>query len=465
MLKNIGSNWAFTVLQILVFFVLVPFIFEQLGFVRYGAWEVIATQAGWLRLLALGLPMATVRHVTKSIAEGRPLEAERIIANSLTLALILTAVSVLIGVGIYFSADRMIIGSERWSLTPEDLRDARQSMVVVILLFASSFALRLPYAIFDAHHNFVWRNIIQMGGLVVRFGLTLWWLGSHPTMLTLATILLLVLVLECATAVVVSARLHHPVRIRLARPERELVGKLMSFGIFAFLINMGTMIAYQLDSYVIGLFMQGPDVTNYAMGNKVYEQFLALVFAVGTVAMPMGTKLHAQKDWEGLRNVFLKWSKICTSLVFLVGGYILILGPEFLQVWLDDYNPIMGQVMQLLMISFFVFLPLYGVGLPMLMAVDKAKGPGLGLLAMGLMNLVLSVVLVGPYGVLGVAMGTVIPNIVFGIVFLHLSCKHMGVPMTEFLQYCLAAPCLVCCCPWPCCSRASSDWKSTASCL
>jgi O-antigen/teichoic acid export membrane protein len=123
-------------------------------------------------------------------------------------------------------------------------------------------------------------------------------------------------------------------------------------------------------------------------------------------------------------------------MVLLVGGYLVVLGPEFLEVWLgNSYTPRVGLVMQILMGSFFFFLPMRGVALPVLMGIGKTKGPGFGLLAMGLTNLTLSLALVGQFGIFGVAFGTAVPNVVFSVIFLYLSCKHLGVSIDEYLRY------------------------------
>jgi O-antigen/teichoic acid export membrane protein len=329
-----------------------------------------------------------------------------------------------------------MMGSKEWTLTPAELQDTQQALLAMLILVGSSFALRLPYAVFDAHHDFVVRNLIQGAGFLLRFGLTLVALSWKPSSTVLAAVLIVVALSEFVVASKVSARRHSPLRIRPGRLDRTLIKKLLSFGIFAFLINMGVVLAYQIDTLVIGQFLNNGVAGEYALGNKIFEQFITLVLAIGMVAMPMATDLWARKDYGGVRTVFLKWSKISTSLVLLVGGYLAVLGPRFLEVWLgESYTPRVGTVMQILMVSFFFFLPMRGVALPVLMGIGKTKGPGFGLLAMGLTNLAMSVVLVNQFGIYGVAFGTAVPNVLFAVYFLYLTCKHLEVPLDEYLRY------------------------------
>ncbi len=436
MLKNIGSNWALSAIQIVMFLVLVPFVARSLGKNLYGAWEIII---GWtmpLQLLAMGIPMATVRHITSAVSAGDHKEADRVLGASLSLSIVVGLIALALGSVVYLIVSDYIFENENWSLSPAELKDAQQALLAMLLFVGSSFTLRLPYAIYDAHHDFVVRNLIQGGGFLLRFGLTLAALTARPSTLVLASVLISVAVCEFLTASVVSSRRHNPMKVRPGPMEKKLVKKLFSFGIFAFLINMGALLAFKIDANVIGLFMTPIDVADYALGNKIFDQFITLLLAIGMVAMPMATKLWSEKDFNGVRVVFMKWSKIATSMVMLVGGYLVVLGPEFLEAWLStDYTPRIGTVMQTLMISFFFFLPMRGVALPVLMGIGKTKGPGFGLLAMGLCNLTLSLILVQHYGIYGVAVGTAVPNVVFALLFMYLACKHVEVPIDDYLKY------------------------------
>ena len=56
-------------------------------------------------------------------------------------------------------------------------------------------------------------------------------------------------------------------------------------------------------------------------------------------------------------------------------------------------------------------------------------------LAAGIANVVLSVILARPWGLVGVAVGTAIPNVVFAIYVLIVACRELGVGVLRFLRY------------------------------
>ena len=65
MLKNVIANWAEIFFTIMSVFVLYPFLVGTLGKEQYGIWLLITAVTGYLTLLHLGIPLATVRHISK----------------------------------------------------------------------------------------------------------------------------------------------------------------------------------------------------------------------------------------------------------------------------------------------------------------------------------------------------------------------------------------------------------------
>jgi O-antigen/teichoic acid export membrane protein len=201
-------------------------------------------------------------------------------------------------------------------------------------------------------------------------------------------------------------------------------------------LNVGSMLAFRCDALVIGRFIDPAAVTSFDNGNKFFEPLTGLVLGIGVVVMPTATKLRTAGRLEELRPIFLKWSKVSLSIVLAVSLYLLVLGPEFLGWWIaPEYEALSGPVLQILALSFIVFLPVRGVALPILMGLGRPARPALALLVMGALNVALSIALVGPLGIEGVALGTAIPNVLFAGAVLWLACRELGVPVSEYVLY------------------------------
>jgi O-antigen/teichoic acid export membrane protein len=82
-----------------------------------------------------------------------------------------------------------------------------------------------------------------------------------------------------------------------------------------------------------------------------------------------------------------------------------------------------------------VFLPVRGVSLPILMGLGKPGLPTIGFLVAGVLNLGLSILLVRPLGLAGVAIGTAIPNVLFAALVLVQACRELDTPVSHYLRY------------------------------
>lgn len=446
MLKHIVSNWSLQFLQLGTFMFLASFVYRSVGAARFGIWETLVATGAPIQLLALGLPMATVRGLSRAFAQKDDEAARKLLGTSLSMTLILGLAAGLIGLASYYTFTSLMHSSETWSkLSASWLHDASVALALVLGNVACGFALRLPYAVFDAREDFVVRNLILACGLGARVAATVIGLSITPDLVVLALVQIGVAILEFLLCLVVLGRRHSSLRIRPGRIEWALAKSLLAFSVFAFLMNMGTLLAFRLDALVIAAHRAPTDVAIYGWGNKIFDPLIGVVLGIGAVIMPMATRASTQGSLDEVRTAFLKWSKIAVVLVMCIGGYILAVGPQFLEAWVgDEYYAESGVLLQVLMLSFLLFLPVRGVALPVLMGLGRVRAPGLGFLGMGLVNVCLSLALIGPLGLLGVALGTAIPNLVFAFAFAHQACRALDLRVRDWILYAFGRATVAC---------------------
>jgi len=139
------------------------------------------------------------------------------------------------------------------------------------------------------------------------------------------------------------------------------------------------------------------------------------------------------------------WNLYDNAFLFLKMGYasamawvlfLIVLGPRFVAWWIGpEFEEPSGVVLQILMASSLIFLPVRAVAQPLMMGIGKPRAVTLACLGAGISNLVLSMILARPWGLAGVAVGTAIPNIVFSVYVLLVTCRELGVGFLQFLNY------------------------------
>src|SRR5437667_6954414 len=210
---------------------------------------------------------------------------------------------------------------------------------------------------------------------------------------------------------------------------------IFSFSLYVLVLNAGIRLSFETDSLVIGKFQDVSSIPHFTVANSFILYLMEFVIAIAAVVMPMATRLKTQGRTAELRETFLKWSKIALSLTMMAGLFLIVLGPRFIAWWIDPtFEKPAGQVLQILMISCLVFLPVRGVSLPILMGLGKPGVPTIGFLVAGLVNLGLSVALAGPLGLAGVALGTAIPNVLYSGVLLPQAFRAPRAPVGVLIR-------------------------------
>lgn len=430
MLRNIGSNWVLALLATVVAYVLMPFFLRTLGEEGYGTWTLIISITGYLSLLVLGVPMASVRYFAEHVATGDQRKINETIGTCTGLYLIMGASALLVGAGLFAFFDLAYD-------IPAALRsEARLAFGLVVLHVSAGFVAQIPFGIMAAHQDFVLRNLVLMGSLLLRLGLTLWLLTLKATLVLLALIQITCLAFEFSASWLLIRRRYPGIRMSLADFDRGILRRIFSFSLYVLVLNVGARLAFETDALVIGAFLDVGRIPFYTVANSFMIYLMEFVIAIAAVVMPTATKLKTHGKVAELKEIFLVWSKLALSLTMMAGLFLIVLGPRFIGWWIGpSFEGPAGEVLQILIVSSLVFLPVRGVAFPILMGLGKPALPAAAFVAASLLNLALSILLVGPLGLKGVALGTAIPNVLFALVVLVLACRELEIPFLGYVRY------------------------------
>ena len=217
MFKNIGSSWLLLLLTVGATYLIMPFSIKVLGEGAYGTFLLITSTTNYLSLLMMGVPMATVRHLAKLSAEGKPEEVNRAIGSCLVLFLGMSVTSLLAGGLLYLFFD------QTYALSGALRQEARLAFALTVLWASAGFVGQLLNAILAAHRDFVVRSAILTASLLLRLGLTFGLLSLKPSIVWLAAVQVIVLVFEGVTMWAVIQRRHPGTRISLRDFDRGLI--------------------------------------------------------------------------------------------------------------------------------------------------------------------------------------------------------------------------------------------------
>jgi len=428
-LRNIGSNWALTILGVASAYVLTPFLVHTLGQGGYGTWTLVMAMTGYIGLVALGVPMACMRYIAQHVSLKQWDKANQTIGTCAGLYLMLGGAALLVGGAL---GGAFVF----YDIPPSYRGDAYVAFGLMVIYVSLSFFSFLPEGIMFAHHDFVPRNLVRVAGVVLRFALTFGLLRMHPSLSFLAAIQLIGLAFDFFTTLVLIRLRYTNLRIDIRLFDWATLRQVLSFSLFVLLMAAGGRLSFETDALVIGALISVNAIAAYAFANSLVVYLVEFIVGIAAVVSPMATALSAQGKDDELQEMFLKWSKAALSITIAAGLFLIVLGPRFLGWWIGpEYEVPSGGVLQVLMVSCFAFLPARGVALPILMGLGKAKTPTIAFLAAGVLNLVMSALLARPLGLTGVALGTAIPNVLFSLVVIGAACRALKITMFDYARY------------------------------
>jgi O-antigen/teichoic acid export membrane protein len=429
-LRNIGSTWVLTLVTMPAFYVLTPFIIRTLGQEGYGTWTLITSLTGYIGLLAVGVPMASVRYLAQHVAEGDTGKVNTAIGSCAGLYLTFGGMALVAGAAI------SILFVTAYDIPSALQSEAHLAFALVVLQVGAGFIGLLPEGIMFAHHDFVLRNLVRLSGVLLRLCLTIGLLTLDASLIVMAIVQLACVIVDFLLSYILIRRRYPGIRISLADFDRGMARRILSFSVYVLLLNAGARLSFETDALVIGAFLGVEVIAFYSVANSLVIYFMDFVIAIASVVSPMATKLNTEDRLPQLQHIFLTWSKVALSLTIAAGLFLIVFGPAFIGWWIGPaFKEPSGQVLQILMISSLVFLPVRGVALPILMGLGKPRTPAFAFIAAGLLNVALSMLLARPLGLAGVALGTAIPNMLFASVVLVIACRELDIPLNTYLRY------------------------------
>jgi O-antigen/teichoic acid export membrane protein/glycosyltransferase involved in cell wall biosynthesis len=440
---NISSNWAGYAVQIAVAFFLTPFVVHSLGETRYGIWTLVVGVTGYYGLLDLGLSSGMTQYLTRYLAAN---DIDKLNRSASTGFLALS------GVGTFVFIGSLIIAFSASSLF--QIQAASSSEVTWILaVTGTSVALQFVFftysAVFTALQRFDLSNVIGISTRILSAVATIICLNAGYGLVGLSLVVAGVSLIDYLIRWRVAVRLLPAMKISPKLVNRESLREVVSFSIWNFVSACSTRLISYTDALVIATFMPVAAVAPFAIAANLRTYFDEIFVRVGFVFYPVVTELDAQGDQAGLKKIYLVSTKFMFLGSILFGSIAMFSAQDFFRLWVGrSYAepagyPSVASLFYLLVLGSMVAVA-QRIGYQVLLGTRRVKLLALLFAVEGVCNLVISLALVRSYGLIGVALGTLIPAILFqGVLQPAFVCQSLQISLLTYCRQVLLRPALV----------------------
>jgi O-antigen/teichoic acid export membrane protein len=410
--RNVLSNWGTYVIAMGVNFFVSPYVVHHLGNTGYGVWTLILSLTGYLGLLDLGVRGGVTRYVAKFHSEGSHERANNVAAS----AMVIFSSAALLAILVSLTLAAYVV--EKMQIPPQYLTAARIVLIIAGLNIAVSLVNGVYGGVLVGLQRFDLTNSIEIGINILRAGAVVLALRLGYGIIMLASLQLAFTLARWAANVGLVHQLYPELEMRLSAANRDGIKLIFSFSIFSFLLHVSASIIYATDNIVIGAFLPVSAVTFYVIGGNLAEYTRSLVSGISQTMTPLASSIEARKDPKQLQNTVLFSSRAGSMVVLPIALTFMIRGSRFIGLWMGpQYAETSGRVLWILSLTLF-FWAANSVTSGSLLGLSKHKPLVPVLLAEGLCNLGLSILWVrGSLGILGVAWGTVLPNLASSLIF------------------------------------------------
>jgi O-antigen/teichoic acid export membrane protein len=213
-----------------------------------------------------------------------------------------------------------------------------------------------------------------------------------------------------------ARRIYPELRIRLAKPRWEVLRKLWSYSVYAFVLMVAGQLIYQTDNLVVGAFVTASAVTFYSIGNSLCRYTQQVIGAMTMTFTPAASTYEAAGDKTSLRALYYNGTRATMALSLPIVITLIIRGGSFIGVWMGpQYAKTSGTVLAILATGLLFSLQ-NDTSAAIAFGVERHKGLAKWAFAEGIANLTLSIILARKIGIYGVAIGTLVPNMLIQLV-------------------------------------------------
>lgn len=436
-LRNVGSSWFGLAVNMLVGFFLSPFILHRLGDEAFGLWVLVFSLTGYYGLFDLGIRSSIIKHVAHYAATKDEQGLARTINTSL-FAYSCVALVLLLGT---FVASLYV---DRWfQVSPGFLPTVR----LLFLIVGSAVALGFPLGVFggvlEGLQKFYWLNFTQIVSTLLRALLIIIALEQGYGLLTVAVI---TVALPLAAAGLYALVVRRFIVIRLQKRFVTLASfrQLMGYGSITFIIIVADQLRFQADAVIIGIFLSASAITAFSIGSKLADYAVQPVESMASIFLPMASHFEATKSTDQLRRVFIEGNRVCAFVMFPICAMLVILGKSLIGVWVGEKYASSYLILLLLLVPKSLYRA-QAASNRVLFGMARHRPLAVMAVVEGMVNVILSVALIRPLGIVGDALGTTIPLLFTSLVFLPLyTCRVVQVPVKTFLRQAYLLPFALC---------------------
>ena len=424
--RNTLFNSFSFIWSILLNILLLPFMIEHIGIVGFGVYVLVISITGYFALLDLGIGVSLVKLIAEHNAKKQFEKMNEIISTAFfTYAII----GLIVAAGL-FSIATLFLGV--FNMPQEFYSQAQTILYIVGITSIFSFPLLALNGVLSGLQRYDLTALIGFITATLSAIVTVAVLLAGFGIVELVLFISITQMLCSLLNLFLAKKLFPSLRISPALVSKKPLKTIFSFSLLMFLLSLTGMITFETDRIVIGIFLTVGLITFYEVNLKLNLITRRVFHMLRAAIIPTASDLNAKGDFKGIQRLYLDSSKYLNFLFFPFVLILMVLAKPIIAYWVGAEFAEYYLVAEILLTAWFFVSDMSD---PILTGIGKIHFMLFFALLHSISNLILSIWLVGPFGLIGVALGTALPAVVFGpTIFLPYVLKTLKISFREFFR-------------------------------
>ncbi len=423
--RNLSTRYLAIAVEAVLGVLILPFNIAHLGTPAYGLWVLAASVTAYFSVLDMGYSGALVKFVAQ-YRTRRDVRALNEILSTLFFVFVAAALVMYGAAGVLsLFVDRV------FHLAPDQTRTAQIVLLVVTLNVAASTAFSVFGGVINGFQRYDLNNVVGSASSIVTALVNVAVLLAGYGLIELVVAMTAVRVLTLWVYRANAYRVFPGLRISASLFRRARLREVTGFSIHMAVIDWANKLNYSVDALVIGAFVNTSAVAVWAIAQRLAELSQRVANQLNDILFPAVVENDTAARLDRLQRIFIEGTKLSLATVVPLSGAMLLMARPLVTAWVGPEFDGSVLILQLLSITVLIRVG-NATGMTLLKGAGAHRVVSAANISTALCNVALSVAMVRPLGLAGVALGTLIPVGIASIfVLFPLACRRVELSVAE----------------------------------
>lgn len=413
-------------IDIIIGFMMMPFLINSLGDKWYGLWLLIGSILTFFTVLTLGLSSAAQRFLSLENEPDLTQKYNETFNSSLVVFTVSAFAAIIISILLAFIPSLFV--------TDEELVKNFSYLIVIMGLNIAITFFSSPFrAALTADYRFTITSIAELVSIVLKAILTVSFIKLDYGVVAVGVATLLSNILGKSILLIATFKCIKKISLAFSFVNKDKLRELFSYSGKTLLAWFGDVLRFSVDNIVISSVIGLASVTLFNIPLRLFNYASQFIVTAMGVLNPYFAQQFGKQDLSETRRKFELASNVSFGMAAVLASGLIVFGYDFIQLWIGNFEG--DRILTYILPIMLLLATSQNPCILILYAHNKHEHYAYQNILEGIINLGISLVAIHYLGLLGVALGTIIPMLLTKLYMQpKLVCKLIEYPISGYYR-------------------------------